>query len=107
MWFLSKILTTFPFSDLDEWIPVRSVRIRVVLNQTLPVSFSDGLIDFGDPQFAIDAFHMKAHRVQADDQLFGNLIVGVPLCQKSQNLQLSFGQRYATQVVIAGGRPLW
>lgn len=52
-------------------------------DQALPAGLGNGLIDFGNPQFPIDSFDMETHRVEADYQMFGYFIIGMPLCEQA------------------------
>ena len=52
----------------------------------------DGLGAALDTQFAIDAAGVSLDRVQRDDELVGNGLVGEPLADEVQDIELAWGE---------------
>ncbi len=58
-----------------------------------------------DAQLGIHRLDMRAHRVQRDHQLFGDLFILEPLRHQAQHVQLAGGQR-GQQSILAARRSL-
>ena len=53
----------------------------------------DGLGAVVDAQLGVDRLDVRAHRVQRDDQPFGDLFILEPLRHQAQHVQLAGGER--------------